>query len=126
VLVLQRRSDDAELAGFWEIPGGYVEPEESLFEGLRREIAEETGLGVPQAPKLSDFFDYHSATGALTCELNFLVHLDQECELGSYPEHVAYRWVVGAQVRLLHCSEEARRSLLKALHHSADINSLGR
>lgn len=36
--------------GHWSIPGGLLELGESLVEGLKREIAEETGLSVkPQA-----------------------------------------------------------------------------
>jgi 8-oxo-dGTP pyrophosphatase MutT (NUDIX family) len=31
-------------AGHWQLPGGRVEPGESFFEGLSREVLEETGL----------------------------------------------------------------------------------
>jgi 8-oxo-dGTP pyrophosphatase MutT (NUDIX family) len=39
-LLLQRRSDD----GTWGLPGGYVEPGESVEEAAARELQEETGL----------------------------------------------------------------------------------
>src|SRR5262249_43511397 len=41
VLVVQRRD-----TGKWEIPGGILERDESVYAGLRREISEETGLNV--------------------------------------------------------------------------------
>lgn len=41
-LLLQRRSDD----GLWGIPGGGVEPGESVEEAAQREVREETGLAV--------------------------------------------------------------------------------
>ncbi len=41
-VLLQRRSDD----GLWGLPGGALEPGESLEEAARREIREETGLDV--------------------------------------------------------------------------------
>ena len=39
-VLLHRRSDD----GLWSLPGGALEPGESLEEAARREAAEETGL----------------------------------------------------------------------------------
>jgi 8-oxo-dGTP diphosphatase len=48
VLLVRRGNEPRK--GHWSIPGGLVELGESLFEGVRREIAEETGLTVePQA-----------------------------------------------------------------------------
>jgi 8-oxo-dGTP diphosphatase len=41
VLVIQRRDN-----GHWEPPGGVLELEETFDEGVRREVAEETGVEV--------------------------------------------------------------------------------
>lgn len=41
-----RRPDDKALAGYWEFPGGKVEPGEKEEEALRREIREELGCAV--------------------------------------------------------------------------------
>jgi len=41
-LLLMRRSDN----GFWGLPGGYVEPGESVIEATRREVREETGYEI--------------------------------------------------------------------------------
>ena len=41
-VLLQRRDDN----GLWGLPGGAVEPGESLHEALVREVREETGLAV--------------------------------------------------------------------------------
>ena len=42
MLLLEKRSD----CGRWGFVGGGIEAEESLEDGLRREVFEETGLGV--------------------------------------------------------------------------------
>ena len=41
-LLLMRRSDN----GFWGLPGGYVEPGESVIEATHREVREETGYEI--------------------------------------------------------------------------------
>ena len=40
------RRGSAPLQGQWSIPGGMLELSESIAEGVRRELAEETGLDV--------------------------------------------------------------------------------
>lgn len=41
---LHRKPDDT----YWVLPGGHLEPGESLIDGLTREIREETGLAVEE------------------------------------------------------------------------------
>lgn len=41
-LLLMKRSDNAH----WGLPGGYVEPGESVVEATAREVAEETGVAI--------------------------------------------------------------------------------
>ena len=44
ILLVERGQEP--LKGYWSIPGGIVETGEKLVEGIRREVAEETGLNV--------------------------------------------------------------------------------
>lgn len=70
-VLLVRQQGPGDAAPSWALPGGVVEPGESLPEALRREVAEETGLRVlepgrllytaqwrrpPQAPALAFVF----------------------------------------------------------------------
>jgi 8-oxo-dGTP diphosphatase len=49
-ILLARRQEGQSNAGFWEFPGGKIEPGESPEESLRREIIEELGLEIQVGP----------------------------------------------------------------------------
>ncbi|MCL6264223.1 NUDIX domain-containing protein [Craterilacuibacter sp. RT1T] len=54
-------------AGYWEFPGGKVEPGESLFDALVREFSEEMGITVTHAtPWLTRVHHYEHASVELT------------------------------------------------------------
>lgn len=48
LLLASQRPDDKPCAGFWELPGGKVEDNESPEEALCRELAEELGINVKE------------------------------------------------------------------------------
>lgn len=75
LLVTRRAFEPAR--GTLDLPGGFVDPHESLEEGCRREAAEETGAEVtacrylfslPNTYRYSDF-DVHTADAFFVCEL---------------------------------------------------------
>jgi bifunctional NMN adenylyltransferase/nudix hydrolase len=68
-------------AGMWALPGGYLNPKETLEQGMLRELREETGLKVPE-PVLrgsiqarETFDDPHRSPRGRTVTTAFLIHL---------------------------------------------------
>jgi ADP-ribose pyrophosphatase YjhB (NUDIX family) len=78
-VLLQRRSDN----GLWGLPGGAVEPGESISEAVAREVREETGLevrpirliGVYSSPTLHQVVTYpdgnviHYVSSSFECRI---------------------------------------------------------
>lgn len=46
ILAVKHKRKDGSVADFWAIPGGGLDPSESLEDGLRRELQEELGVDV--------------------------------------------------------------------------------
>ena len=64
--LLAQRPPGKVYAGYWEFPGGKVEPGETAGEALKRELHEELGLDVETAyPWLTRRFDYEHAAVCL-------------------------------------------------------------
>jgi len=60
--LLAQRPPGKAYEGYWEFPGGKVEPGESAAEAIRRELHEELGIDIDEAcPWLTRDFDYEHA-----------------------------------------------------------------
>lgn len=61
--LLARRPEGKVYAGYWEFPGGKVEPGERIADALARELHEELGIDVVSAtPWITRLFSYSHAT----------------------------------------------------------------
>jgi 8-oxo-dGTP diphosphatase len=104
-LLIQRRDNH-----HWEPPGGVLEPGETIHDGLRREVREETGLDVEPI----------ALTGVYKNMTRAIVALVFRCkitggDLATTDEVTAFRWATGAEVAELADEAYAVR-VLDALH----------
>ena len=75
------RRGSAPLEGQWSIPGGMLELGETIVEGVRRELAEETGIEV-RVLELIEVFERVIADEAGRTRYHFVI-LDYLCEMVS-------------------------------------------
>ena len=60
--LLTSRPDGKVYAGYWEFPGGKLEPGETVEQALRRELIEELGIEIgPAQPWKTELMDYPHA-----------------------------------------------------------------
>ncbi len=92
ILLLQSGVHKDE-AGKWGLPGGKLEKGESLEEGARRELFEETGIALPHAklrPLPSLYIRKKSAEYTFHA---FEILLDKKPAVALSDEHTAYIWI---------------------------------
>lgn len=105
ILILKRAIGD--LSGWWYVPGGALEPGETLEEGALRELNEEAGL-VPTGALQSIGHETIPAYGREFVQTFFAA----TCEAGDVTlnhEHSAYRWIHPLEYRRGQFSDEILR-----------------
>lgn len=87
-ILLARRAAGEHLAGYWELPGGKVEADESLAEALARELLEELGVSARVGTELARSV-YHYERGSIE-----LIALAAELrgEISALTVHDAVQW----------------------------------
>jgi 8-oxo-dGTP pyrophosphatase MutT (NUDIX family) len=121
--------------GSWEIPGGHVDPGETVRGAVVRETREETGLAVGRvAAEFAPLVWFSSKKGEdgaserENVQYNFVVHLSRreggeegEPEIRlSEREHSGYRWIGEDEVAGVECNE-AMRGVLRNAFAAVDI-----
>lgn len=126
-LLLKRSETHPRLAGFYDLPGGMIEPNEDIGAGLTREIKEETGL-VFAYTELRVLY----AVTKLMNGKSYPTLLYGGRVQASYPEimisweHQSYEWAPLARLKEVepHLAPTYQEALNYILHHGiVDIES---
>jgi 8-oxo-dGTP diphosphatase len=107
-VLLARRPEGKHLAGFWELPGGKVEPHESPEEALAREVREELGVEIRGVrPYL---FVHHRYPEKRILMLTYLCEAVREPR----PGEIVWRWQRISEIEPNEMPE-ADRAIIEAL-----------
>ena len=62
ILLSRRPSYMRKFPNAWVMPGGHIDPHESMEESVRREVLEETGIEIQETDKIEPFFLFESVS----------------------------------------------------------------
>ena len=92
-LVVKRNDNDDLFPGAWEFPGGHIEVNETIFEGLKRELKEEIGYELVDKPIITNYSD-NIKNNKHKIELDFIINVNKsDINISLSNEHTDYKWV---------------------------------
>lgn len=102
--------------GMWDLPGGFVDPNETLEQAVVRELYEELDITVTGATYIfsnSNTYLYKNIEYK-TCDAFFVVELDEKPIVQAQDDVAAVEWVKLADVDLTRFAfESAKKAVLK-------------
>ena len=117
ILLVERGKEP--LKGYWSLPGGVVEAGETLREGIRREVEEETGLQIESGPVV-EIFERIMRDEAGRAEYHYVL-VDYLCsvtggELQAADDVSQAEWVERAELPQRHLTEGTLPVIEKAFY----------
>ncbi|PKH03877.1 nucleotide pyrophosphohydrolase [Psychromonas sp. MB-3u-54] len=102
--------------GMWDLPGGFVDPDESLEDAVVRELYEELNMTVTGAKYIfsnSNTYLYKDVEYK-TCDAFFVVELNEKPRVQAQDDVAAVEWVKLAEVDITRFAfESAKKAVLK-------------
>ena len=90
ILLVQRKKDP--FAGQWALPGGFLEDEEPLETGAKRELKEETGLTIQTVKQLRTFGTPGRDPRGRTISISFWGEVSSEVQVEGNDDAADAKW----------------------------------
>ena len=111
---------DLHLKGTLDLPGGFVDMDETVEEGMRREIQEETGIHATKMEYLFSFPNQYLYSGITvhTIDMDFLVRVPAETRARAADDAAECMWI---PIRHLHPKEFGLTSIRRAVERFLEV-----
>ncbi len=128
VLILTRAEGDRRGPGKLDLPGGHVDPDESVEETIRREVREESGLALTDIAVLPMHVHTVADDGTEIQKFRFIA-FTEETEVTLDPaEHSAYAWLTPdeaiAKLSDKGYESDKRETIIQALKYREEHDAL--
>ena len=110
--------------GMWDLPGGFVDPDESLEKAVVRELQEELGIVVSGAKYVSSNSNTYRYKNVeyKTCDAFFVVEMDKKPELIAQDDVASVKWVKLSEVDIERFAFESTKKAVLTLARSKNIS----
>ncbi|KAJ2365459.1 hypothetical protein H4S02_007641 [Coemansia sp. RSA 2611] len=126
VLIVQRASHERAFPDQWEIPGGGVDPLETIEQAVVREVFEETNLKVTKVTRQFEGFDYVTKNDEgdegtkRSVQLNFCVQVENPEDVKLAPEeHQDFAWCTQSNIAQFQMTPAMHTVVTNALAQTA-------
>lgn len=92
-ILLIKRKEVEIFEGFWDVPGGKLEKEDSLYEGIAREIKEEVGLKLTKVLLILSTTKFEGDKEDYPTIIRNIYLCNAVGEINLSKEHSEYKWV---------------------------------
>ena len=119
LLVVQRGKEPAK--GTLDLPGGFVDNDETGEQGIIREIKEETGLDIKEVEYLFSIPNIYRYSGMAihTLDMFYLCHADEDTEIQAADDAAAGSWI---PLRQVYVERFGLRSIREGVHRFLMLN----
>ena len=90
ILLIRRKNEP--FRNQWALPGGFLEEEEGLEEGAKRELEEETGLKIEKLQQVGAFGTPGRDPRGRTISIAFVGLMDYEAKLKANDDAIDVKW----------------------------------
>lgn len=114
VLLVERGKEPAK--GKYNIPGGFVDPRESIEEALRREVEEEVGISLSEIEFLASFPNIYHYRGVTyhTVDMFFVCPIETEWDFVPNTEVVSVKHCAPHEIDLEELAFESTKQAVRA------------
>jgi 8-oxo-dGTP diphosphatase len=90
VLLIKRKNEP--FRDHWSLPGGFLEEDETMMEGAKRELEEETGLKIEKLQQVGAFGTPGRDPRGRTISIAFVGLIDAEAKVKASDDAVDAKW----------------------------------
>jgi len=118
LLVREAAYDEGTNEGKWDVPGGRINPEEPILEGLQREVTEESGLLIEPGEVLGVFETFPTIKGE-ACHIVRVYYeaTPQTLEVALSQDHAEFAWVTVSDLEGKECVNDVSELVKSVLHN---------
>ena len=109
--------------GMWDLPGGFVDPDESLEEAVVREVYEELNLHISGATYISSYSNtyLYKEIKYKTCDAFFVVELDEKPALTAQDDVASIEWLKLSEIDIERFAFESAKKAVLTLSGSEGV-----